>query len=83
MNDLKHDPWGTAVSAWFDVAAHLYEVGDCPTEWQYRPGAMGNTIETDTAYFDFLNELDADQLTEIGNLLWRYSQLLKRHGRDY
>ncbi len=83
MNDLKYDPWGTAVSAWFDCAAHLYEKGDCPKEWQYRPGAMGNRVEPDSSFFEMFTEMEAEQLEEIGQLLCRYTKLLKRHGHDY
>lgn len=83
MNDVAGDPWGTIVGAWFDCAAHLYEVGDCPREWRYRPGLGGNVIDKDSPYFDLFNELDAEGLTEIGNYLWRISEALKRKGLDY
>lgn len=83
MDDLSGDPWGTSVGAWFICASHLYEIGDCPAEWQYRPGSMGNHIDTDSAYYEMFSEMSAEQLEEIGQLLWRYSELLERHGRDY
>lgn len=83
MNDVAGDPWGVAMGAWFDCAAHLYEVGDCPREWQYRPGSLGNHIETDGPYYEFFNTLNADQLTEIGQFLWRLCEILKKAGRDY
>ena len=83
MNELSFDPWAASMGAWFDCAAHLYEKGDCPREWEYRPGSMGNIIEQDSPYFELFNSLNAEQLEEIGQLLWRYSALLKRHGRDY
>lgn len=83
MNDVCGDPWGTIVGAWFDCAAHLYEVGDCPPEWQYRPGWGGNVIDNESAYFEFFNGLNADQLLEIGNYLFRISEALKRKGLDY
>lgn len=83
MNDLSCDPWGVTMGAWFDCAAHLYEKGDCPREWQYKPGWGGNVIDHESEYFEFFNDLNADQLTEIGQLLWRLTEILKRHGRDY
>lgn len=85
MNDVAGDPWAVIVGAWFDCAAHLYEKGECPYEWGYRPGAMGNHIPNaeESAYFDFYSTLNADQLTEIGNYLWRISEALKRKGLSY
>lgn len=83
MNDVAGDPWGTIVGVWFDCAAHLYEVGDCPAEWQYKPGWGGNVIDTESVYFELFNALNADQLLEIGNYLFRISEALKRKGRDY
>lgn len=83
MNDVAGDPWGTIMGAWFDCAAHLYEKGDCPREWQYKPGWGGNQLDTESAYFEFFSELDADQLTEIGEYLYRITQALKIKGLDY
>ena len=83
MNDLHGDPWGVAMGAWFDCAAHLYEVGDCPIEWKYRPGAMGNRVEKDSIFYPMFKKMSAEHLEQIGMLLWRYTNLLKRHGRDY
>lgn len=82
-NDLKWDPWGTAMSAWFDVASHLFEKGNCPREWQYKPGMGGNHIEEDSYYYEFLQVLDAEQLESIGKLLYRYCEILKLNGKDY
>jgi hypothetical protein len=83
MNDVAGDPWGVIMGAWFDCAAHLYEVGDCPREWQYRPGLAGNVIDEESAYFEYFNGLNASELLEIGNYLYRISEALKRKGLDY
>lgn len=82
-NDVAGDPWGVVMGAWFDCAAHLYEKGDCPYDWKYKPGCGGNVIEDESPYFDLFNSLDAEQLTEIGEYLNRISEALKRKGRDY
>lgn len=83
MNDLSGDPWAVAMGAWFDCAAHLYEVGDCPYEWKYRPGWHGNYIDEESVFFELFSRLNAEQLEEIGKLLWRYTALLKLNGRNY
>lgn len=92
LNELKqllredgfsYDPWAVCMSAWFQVAAHLYEVGDCPREWQYKPGCAGNIIDPEDSYTWFLTGKTDEQLTLMGNYLERISQALKRSGKSY
>lgn len=83
MNDVAGDPWGVIVGAWFDCAAHLYEKGDCPPEWQYKPGWGGNHIDDESIFFELFSEMTAEQLEEVGRYLWRISEALKRKGLNY
>ena len=84
MDDIKYDPWGVAMSVFFDVAGELYDrMGRCPHEWEYRPGAMGPYVEEDSIYFDSIRAASDDELEYLGNLLHRYTQMLKYFGKDY
>lgn len=77
------DLWGSAMSAFFQCSAHLYEVGDCAKEWQYRPGMGGNHIDPDDTMTYFFEGKDADELTDIGNFLHRLTQRLELAGMSY
>lgn len=83
MNDVAGDPWGVCMSAFFDVAAHLYEKGNCPVDWEFKVGWGGNVIDEDSAFFEMFSELDEDQLTEIGNYLKRITDILIAKGKSY
>ena len=65
MHDLGGDPWGVAMGAWFDCAAHLYEVGDCPVEWKYQPGSLGNHVDIEGPFYDQFSESTPEELAEI------------------
>lgn len=80
---FKYDPWAVCMSAWFQCSAHLYEVGDCPHKWQYKPGAAGNHIDPEDSLTWFFTDKTAEQLTVIGNYLDRISECLKRSGKSY
>ena len=80
----KNDPWGQAVSAFFDVAGELTKRGaDVPDAWQYRPGAGGPSVsEWGAEVFADLQPTDAD-LLRLGALLHKLTDRLDRAGRSY
>lgn len=113
-DDWDHDPWGTSMGLFFDVASVLdmSDVeGDVTPEpfarWQYgRPTFWGMpSIEEVAARGDDFNEgefaddysyaqislamalrdgeLTQADLVYAGDVLDRYSNLVKRAGRDY
>lgn len=77
------DLWGASMGLFFDVAAFVYEYGNTPAEWQYRPGAAGNFIDTESYNYDWLLSLDNDQREEIGGFLHRLTNKLRLAGLDY
>lgn len=77
------DLWGSAMSAFFQCCAHLYEKGDCAPEWQYRPGCAGNVIDPDDSMNYFFETLNAAQLTEIGAFLFRLTHKLELANLSY
>jgi len=77
------DKWGAAIGLFFDIAAFVYEENDVPREWNYRPGAFGNTIDTDSYNHEWLNSLNADQRLSIGNYLYRLTNILEKNGLSY
>ena len=83
QRDLADDPWGTAMGAFFDVAEELERRGgDQPTEWQYRSGANGPPEADENTMYD-ITEASTELLYSLGDLLYRYTNLCKYHGRDY
>ena len=85
---LSHDPgdaWGSAMGAFFDLAAELYNRGDdIPDEWGYRPGAMGgDPRDSDSYNFELFDTADTADLERFGALLHRYTDFLRAAGRNY
>jgi hypothetical protein len=87
------DPWGSTLSAHFDIAECLYRHGvEVPAEWEYRPSPMievGEFPEDDDASL-FYSEIEVllvqghvTNLIHAGNVLARYAAQLKLAGYDY
>lgn len=83
MNDYKGDKWAVAMGAFFDVASHLYEKGNVPSEWDFSVGAAGNHIETESSFYFFLENLTYEELIQIGNFLHRLTGILDKSGVSY
>jgi len=85
--NLAHDgdSWGHAMSWFFDIATELDDRGeDTPHHWQFRRGAggRGTTWEgLDERYT--IARASNEALIQFGNLLCRYTDLLKRKGESY
>ena len=74
----SYDKWGSVLMAFFNVAETLDAWGeDVPAEWEFSPG-LG---EPEAA--EWLDGFDADTLVDFGNVLNRWSNLLRSRGDDY
>ncbi len=88
-DDIKHDPWGTAMSWHFAIADCLVEWGPPypPAAWHYRQAAGGP--ETDSyAYMELsgllsAGEITASDLVKVGNVLARFENLCELRGMSY
>lgn len=83
--DFKYDPWGEAMSAFFELCARMYKRGlTIPAEWQYRPSPLtSDPTEKDNYWYSLFARCGRHQLLAIGNLLHRYTEYLRRKGKDY
>lgn len=89
----SHDPWGSALSAHFDIAECLYRNGaDVPAAWEFRPSPMINVGEPPAEDEESIFYADIDlllrtghysNLIHAGNVLVRYLAQCKLAGMDY
>lgn len=86
LDDIKHDPWGTALSWWFDIADVLHAEGAViPSGWGFSPG-LGATRElefSNVADMWVAGYVDADDLRYAGNVLARFVRIAEVEGRSY
>jgi hypothetical protein len=88
-DDLKHDPWGTAMSWAFAVCEYLWHVALCddiPEGLGYAPGAVRRGDFIEESYADqALAEMPLDTFTlvQAAKVLGRYLDWCKAAGRDY
>lgn len=90
LDDIKYDPWGTAIAHQFGICFTLYWLGeDIPSEWQFSPGGW-SALEPPTDYPDceYVQLVEAgvvngDDLRYAGNVLSRYIAWCVRKGMDY
>jgi len=83
MNDVKGDPWGVCMSAWFQCAAVLYERDYVPSEWGYSVGAAGNCVDEEDYFTEMFQECTIEQLHAIGEYLNRIVNILEKKGLNY
>lgn len=84
--DLSIDPWGHAMGAWFDIANELwYRRAAIPEHWEYRPAGpyARDPREPGSAWYSVARESKTRDLRRMGNLLERYTRILKLKGEDY
>jgi len=93
----RGDAWGSAMGAHFSIADVLYVAGeDIPAAWGYRQpnttqavhDAMYDENNGDWLAADLRESLmtglvTADDLRHAGDVLSRYTDMLKAAGRDY
>lgn len=83
-----YDAYGTTGSWGFAIADFLADSGaEVPAHWEYRQGLAGT--DTDTYEYQTLTELhenghaSIEDITHLGNVLLRYSEILQHQGRSY
>jgi len=82
--DIKHDPWGTCMEAFFECAARLYERSALiPAEWNYKPGATNTPTDPECYWHDLFIKCSNSQLLTIGNYLHRLTSILDKAGKSY
>ena len=54
-----------------------------PDEWDYNPGMGGDPREPDSFFFDVFAEAVTADLERFGELLHRYTRMLKAAGLSY
>lgn len=79
--NAKHDPWGYAMGAGFDIAAACYIRGiDCALD--YSPGLGGPDIEDDWNR-KYLMRMNPAKLKRLAAFTKRVLDTLERAGRSY
>ena len=87
IDDIKHDPWGTAISWHFvlcDQLAYRDEIAPLH-KWQYRPGG-GNWTDPrqdDDYQHELFDQCSTSDLVKFGELLSRYTRLCDHLGQSY
>jgi hypothetical protein len=80
---MGHDPgdaWGSVMGAWFEIAEALEARGEAaPDHWLFRAGCMA-PVEEDDAWTQFW---PSDTLARFGDVLARWSRMLRHAGRSY
>jgi hypothetical protein len=86
----SYDPWGSALSAHFDIAECLYRHGvPVPSEWEFSPGlAAQQELGEDASMFAidcdlFMSSGYVSNLIHAGNVLQRYKAQCVLAGKDY
>ena len=81
------DKWGSAMGARFDIAEELHRRDhDIPASWGFSPGAgsFGVSWEPETYFGGIIqHDTDSSDLRYFGDVLARYTDLLKRNDLDY
>lgn len=82
-NGYRYVRWGTAMSAFSMVSGLLYEIGEVPPEWQFKPSCLGNLIDEDDPFYEYFKDAKPEKLLEYGNYLNRLTKLLVKAGENY
>ena len=79
------DSWGDCMGFWFAVSEELFwhRNVDPPANWRYRPGAATRGPDYDNPALMFLEDASVDGLIRFGDVLDRYSRMLRAAGRNY
>lgn len=78
----RHDPWGYAMNAFFNVAAEMELRGlEVPAQWRYHSGAGGPHVDDDAA--EIFTRVSDDDLQRVGAFLHRLTGRIRRAGLDY
>lgn len=92
LDDIRHDPWGTAMGhagALCDVLAVAGEWEAIPASLGYSPGACGPHVEPGDAWAEWYasdladGSLTVDAAERALCVLSRYLDVVRAAGRDY
>lgn len=77
------DPYGSAMSLWFDAAEYLYfELGvEPPASWEFSPSPIQTEVEEDNHFIGM--EYDASQIIAIGDACERVADECKARDLAY
>jgi hypothetical protein len=79
----NHDPWGSAMGAFFDTVNEMSVRGlDIPSEFGYRQGAAGPYDRDEYVFADIADATDGE-LIGFASIMHRYTNLLCIRGLDY
>lgn len=82
--DLSGDSWGHSMGCFFDLCGELYHRGDdIPDHWHYGPGAASDPREPQSYWFEVFEEMDSAVMLSFGEILHRYTGMLRAAGRSY
>lgn len=80
--DWTYDPWGSALGVLFSVADELHIRGAVPAHWEYRAG-VADPREEGSYWAEIVLNESTETLITFGNILNRYTDMLRLAGRDY
>ena len=86
LDDLKGDPWGTAMNWFFNVAEIIYWERsdlDVPNEWQFSPGVGRGCDPAEDYSAGVLWNVPTETLITFGNLLSRFTRAQEHAGNSY
>ena len=79
----NHDPWGSAMGAFFDTVNEMDRRGlPIPSEFGYRQGAGGPYDLEEYGFADVAGATDGE-LIVFASIMHRYTNLLRRNDADY
>lgn len=78
------DRWGEAMGAFFDIADVLeHEGAEIPHSWGWHHGPLCTGTEAYERFGFAANHAPLAAFVRAGNILERYTRLLRRAGLDY
>ena len=82
-DDFDHDPWGTSMAFYFSLCDFMWEQSTAvPNVCNYRHGAGTDTDDPRYQEIVAINP-SPDACTYMSLLLNRYTDILRRQGKDY
>ena len=89
FSDHSYDPWSASMDIFFQLAEYMYKTDmPIPSEWDYRPSPLMTDDFTDqdykeNYYFELFKNTSESDLEKLGNILHRYTGILKTINKDY
>lgn len=81
LDDILHDPFGTALKWQFEIADELQTRGEVPDAWEYSVGPFGPALDGDNA--EWLSTLSTEQLVATGDWLDLIVSISHKNGLSY